>query len=103
MGWRFGIEKDSRGFQCPGGDDHDACIGLAMLAREAVNVMNAFGTPARLHDEIADDGVADQRELSGASRGRQGNRRAIEIRSGETSALALVAIVAGWPAVDAEP
>ena len=69
-----------------------------MLTRDPVDVVDALGAAAGVDQKVADNGVAHQGEFSGAGRGGQRYRRAVEIRSGETAALALVAIVTGGSA-----
>ena len=78
--------------------DDNLGIDLAMLARDPIDVVDALGAAAVVDQKVADNGVAHQGEFSGAGRGRQSDRRAVEIRSGETAALALVAIVTGGAA-----
>ena len=51
----------------------------------------------RIDPYVADDGVADQREFARPGGSGQRHRRAVEVRRRMTSALALVAVVAGRP------
>ena len=53
-----------------------------------------------VHDYVTDDSIADECELAGAGRIRQRDRGAVEVGSRETTALALIAIVACRAAVE---
>ena len=98
MGRRLRIQQDARRFQRSGGNDHNLGVDFAMLARDPVDVVDALGAAAVIDQKVADNRVAHQGEFSGAGRGGQSDRRAVEIRRGEAAALALVAIVAGGAA-----
>src|SRR5262249_51602408 len=66
-----------------------------MIVSDAVDIVNTLGPPTCIHDQIAYDCIADEREFSSAGRGRKRHRWTVEIRSGEAPALTLIAIVAG--------
>jgi hypothetical protein len=66
-----------------------------MLMGDAVYVVDALGTPAAVHEQMADDGIAHERVFAGAGRRRKRDRRTIEIRSGKTATLTLVAEMTG--------
>jgi hypothetical protein len=69
-----------------------------MLVGGATYVVNAFRTSAAIHQEMTDNGIAHQSELSRTRRSGERYGRAIEIGSGEATTLALIAIVACWAA-----
>src|ERR1700733_13968941 len=94
MGWALGIEQNPRRFKRAGRHHYNTCIRLTMLVRDAVDVVHTFGATARVHQQVADDGIADQREFAGASGGGKSHGRAVEIGSRIAAALALIAIVA---------
>ena len=71
MSRRFGIEQYARGLKRSGGDNDDLRKCFAVLARVAINVVNAGGTAAGVDDQIADNGVADKSEFTCASGGRK--------------------------------
>ena len=73
-------------------------IGFAEFVGHPVDVVDTLRPAVAVHNQIADNGIADQREFSRARRSRQCYRRTVEIGSGVTAALALIAIVAGRPA-----
>src|SRR5215470_12344956 len=67
-----------------------------MLAGDAINVMNTSGAAAGVGHDIADDGITDKRKFPRPGCGGKRDRWAIEVGSRKASALALIAIVAGW-------
>src|SRR5438874_9523847 len=68
-----------------------------MLARNGVNVCNAFRAPPAVHHHMTDDRIAYESEFSGTCCGGECDRRTIEIRSGVAATLALVAVMACGP------
>src|ERR1700723_4238626 len=94
MGWALGIEQNPRRFKRAGRRPHNTCIRLMMFVRDAIDVVHSLGAAARVHQQVADDGIADQREFAGASSSGKSHRRAVEIGSRIAAALALIAIVA---------
>src|SRR5205814_7358858 len=91
-------EKNARGLQRSRSYNHHPGISRSMLMRDAINVVDALGTPAAVHQQVADDGIADQRIFSGSGRCGKGDRRTIEVRSGKTATLTLVAVMTGGTA-----
>src|SRR5438105_224630 len=94
MRWWFRIQKNACRFQRSRSHDHNPSMGLAMLVRDPIDVVDTLSAPTPVHKQMTHDSIAHQGELSGAGRGWKGNGRTVEIGSSETATLTLVAIVA---------
>src|SRR5580765_4067734 len=94
MGRRFRVQQNASGLERSGGYDHYLGVNLAVLVCDPVDVVDTFGASAAIEEQVADNRVAHQGELASARRRRQSNRWAVEVRSCEAAALALVAVVA---------
>src|SRR5206468_12636386 len=73
-------------------------MGLSMLMRDAVNVVDAFSSPAAVHQQMADNSIAHERISARSRCRRKRNRRTVEIRCGKTATLTLIAVMAGGAA-----
>ncbi len=68
-------------------------------ARVAIEEDYAGGLAAIVHRQVTHNRAADQREPAGAGRVGEGGRRTVEVGCRIAAALALIAIVAGGPAI----
>src|SRR5215472_2820238 len=91
----FRVQQNTRRLECRGGNDDHLCIDLTMLAGIAINGVDTFRAAGGINKDVADDGVADQDELSRTSGCGQCHARTIEIGSGVAAALALVTVMTG--------
>src|ERR1043166_5497263 len=73
-------------------------MGLSMLMRDAVNVVDALSSAVAIHQQVADNGIACERVSAGSRRRRKRDGRTVEIRCGETATLTLVTVMAGGTA-----
>src|SRR5579859_452390 len=67
--------------------------------RVAVDKHDTRGFATIVHDQMADDGITDECEPARAGGVGKGHRRAVEVRGSKAASVALLAIMAGGPAI----
>src|SRR5688572_21946562 len=71
-----------------------------MASCQRINIVQAFGFAGLfIDDDVAHDGVSDQRHSSGSCGSRKRRRRTAVIRLGCTSTITMAAPVTGGPCV----
>ena len=97
---RTRVEQNARGFKSARGQHYNFGSDFASHMRSAIDERHSVRLAFGVHHQMAHHGIAHQMKTAGARRGRQRNGRAIEIGRGEAAALAFVAIMASWTAVE---
>src|SRR5262249_24513349 len=95
----LGVEQQARRFASAG--CHDTCFRVNALFGFGGfgDVRNGFGSAFFIDDNFARHSFSDQRELPGGHSWRQQNLAGAEIRSGNTTAIALATVVASQTAI----